>query len=424
MPHNPIIKQTKMGTSPPVIGRTQRGVLYDGREYRDLPQKMGLRERVMWQNHTLTIVDCGWHVWRWTASLTTSDNKRTVDWDCEMSYRVADATTYVKKQVSDLENRLKRTLLPSLATVAGRYRLLEYQTATEVLRREIKEHSVWDEFGLEVDPEVKIVPGLSDADRQFIDEAQQLQRATTTPRSYIQRGVLPSAESTYTFDVTVHLHIKIIEREAFNSLAELERMVDALWSGKVRRALARISRKYTYQELATADEALDQALEDGDFDAYGLSVVNASAELSLGTTAAEAAREDKKVDRDIEVDVKRQEHFRKMAFQDRAGAVAMAVTRGEMSVREALSYFDERDLQRFRFPMETLEKLRNLDVLGPDEQEVAVRMILGQSLSDSSGKSMPNDPNQVNLHEMIRLLEGSKPTPTLLDSASDREEET
>ena len=429
MPHNPIIRQMKLGTSRPDIGRTQRGVLYDGREFRELPPNLSLPDLLAWRNHILTVVDCAWHRWQWRPVLPSRDGGPAGEWDMEISYRVINAVVCVRRQESDLESALRRALRPGLEEVAGRYRLPEYERAAEALRQAIRSDGAWGHYGLEVDFEVKVTPQLSDAHRRDIDEDAALQSATRRPRAYVRSTQLRTADPVYTFEATVYLSVLIAKREEFRSLADLDAAVENLWTGRVRRALARVSREYTYRELARADAALDQALETGDFDAYGLAVVDASAELTLGATAAEAAREDERLGREIAVDVTRQAHKRDMtsqdqdvalqAFRNHAATLALAVARGDMSVSQALSYFDERDLRKYKLSIDALEKFKSLDILGPDDQDAAVRVILAKSLSDSSGQSMAPDTGQVSMADMLRLLSGSAPTRALTDHAAD-----
>lgn len=428
MPHNPIIRQTKLGTTRPDIGRTQRGVLYDGRHYRDLPLNLGRADLWTWRNHTLTVVDCTWHTWKWSPSLPSRDGGPAGEWDIEVAYRVVNAPLYVSKQSTDLESTLKRALRPALEGVAGRFRLPEYERATVVLREAIRADGAWAAYGLEVDTEVKITPQLSDKHRQDIDEEAALDAATRLPRTYVRSLSLRTADPIYTFDAVVSLSVLIERREAFHSLADLDSAVETVWS-KVKRALANVSRDHTYQKLARADAALDQALETGNFDGFGLTVVNASAEVSLGTTAAEAALADEQLGREIAVDATRQTHKRDMAakeqdialkaFRDKAATVALAVARGEMSLNEALVYLDKKDLDNYQWPIDMLERLKRIDAIGPDNEEAAVRIILAQSLSVSSAKPVASETVQISMPDMFRLLSGDEPPLALTDSAPD-----
>lgn len=430
MPHNPIIRQTKLGTSRPEIGRTQRGVLDDGRQYRELPPNLGRADLWAWRNQTLTVVDCSWHTWKWRASLPSRDAGPAGEWDIEIAYRVINALICVSRQVSDLESALRRALRPALEGVAGRYRLPEYERTAAALREAIRADGAWNQYGLEVDSEVRITPQLSEKHRKDIDEADALDAATRRPRAYVRSAQLRSADPTYTFDAIVYLSVLILRRDEFRSLADLDAAVEVLWNGKVRRALAGVSREYTYRQLAVADAALDQELQAGNFDGYGLTVVDASAELTLGATAAEAAREDEKLGREIDVDAKRQDHTRDMAaraqkeafdaFRNRAATMALAVARGEMTVSAALASFDKKDLENYQWPIDMLERLKGIDALGPDEQDAAVRVILARSLSDSSGSaSVPADV-QISIQDMLRHLSGAGSPLALTDSAPDK----
>jgi hypothetical protein len=423
MPHNPIIRQGKLGTSPPELGRTQRGVLDDGRgNYQELPQKLGAMERWNWRNHILTVVDCSWHTGRWNLSLAPADVSRAVEWECQCTYRVSDPPTYVQQRINDLDNRLKRALLADLRTVAARHRLPDHEAAAAALAQAIAEHDVWDGFGLEIDPDVKLVPRLSDADRKVIAEAAEIRKALRLPRSYVRLDELPTAIMPYTFDVTAHLLVRITDRDQFHSLSELEEAVDALWQGRVLRALERVSRRYTYNDLPQAGDAVDALLEDGNFDGNGIHLENISAKLRLGKVSAAAVGEYEKEDRANTLENKRHAHILSMAFRDRASFVAASMAKGEMNAREGLSYFDERELQRYQLPIEILEKLKRLDAVGPDEQSKAVILILSQIMSDSSEKSGPGDAGRVSLQDALRMLGGPSLTPPALTDGAAEEQ--
>lgn len=418
MPHNPIIRQTKLGTSPPDIGRTQRGVLYDGHDYYDLPPKLGFLDRQNRRNHILTVVDCSRHTWKWPLRLLSGDNQQVIEWDAELTYWVTDAKTLVRRQVIDVENELKQALLPAMAAVAARYRLPAHQATAAQLVRAIQEASIWKACGLELDPDVKLAPRLSADDRRAIDEANQLDKATHTPRAYHRTAELPTSEALYKLDATVALAIQIADRDGFDSLADLENTVETLWAGKIRRALARECRRFTYGQLAEAETALDRLLDDEAFDDHGLHVVSASVELKLGAAAAEHARADNERRRTFTDDIARREHYRAMGFKDKVDALAVALGKGDMSAREAISYFNEEERRNIWVPIEALEKLKDLDTLDSDAEAVAARFILGKSLSESTRQSPSDTPNQVNLQEAMGLLGGAplNPPPALTDS--------
>lgn len=423
MPHNPIIKRSPLGTSPPDIGATQRGVLFDGRDYWDLPARMGMQERLKWRNHVLTVVECGWRAWKMPSfSLTTAD-RQPVEWECEITYRVADAKKLVQKRVNDVEVELKRALLSSLAGVATRYRLSQHSETPAQLAQAVRDATIFPELGLEVDPGVRMTPRLSVGQLKFIGDARQLDQASRRPVSRSRKHELQTSQPHYRRAATVRLDVQIVDRGLFDSLDDLDQAVDAIWEGKVLGVLERVSSKYAYHQLADANDALAEAVETAvdarRFDGYGLRVENVAVRLELDPKAAAAAKEDEDLRRKLETESKLDAHYRSLALKDRVGAVALALARGEMTMIQAMDYFDERQLQNLRLSMESFEKFQKLDVMAPDTTDAAVSIILGRSLSETTNRDMASGKEEINLREMIQLMGGSgdQPAKALTDSA-------
>lgn len=430
MSHNPIIKQTQLGMHQPEIGRTQQGILqYQGR-YRQLGYgvKLSFAELLQLRNSTLYIVDCRAHDWVWDVQLPSQDDERPFRFRLEITYRVADAELVVRQNVSDIERSLQQKLLPDLRILSGRARLHLYKEIARRVQETILHHSVFYDCGLEREGEVRVTALLTEAEKKFIAELEQLIAAQSSPRHATCTGSLPTQQASYKFEVEVDIQYLLVDEQRNRSLADLAVAVDVLWKTKIHKALRRISAKYSYKQVSEADAALDNVLDQEEFADYGIRVVSATARLRLDDASRKAAEEDEQTERKREQEKAQKQHIRSNVMPNRMDLLASMYERGEMTLREMLQYMDNKELEAAGVPLDLIAKLKELDILDRDVAEDTARALLTSTLAAAATKQVPGEANELLLTLLQRAqlpgkIDSTKPNVTTADKFKDDDDD-
>lgn len=403
MTHNPIVKQSQLGLRQPEIGRTQQGVLQHHGQYRRLAsgQKLSLTELMQLRNSTLFIVDCRTHNWLWEVSLPSQDDDQLFHYKLEITYRVINAEPVVRQNISDVERLLQQKLLPDLRLISGRARLHHYKEIARRIQDAILHHQAFDDYGLELDGEVSVTAVLSDADKKFIAELEQLIAARTMPRHATRTGSLPTQQALYKFEVEVELQYRLVDEQRIRSLKELETAVDHLWQAQIHKTLRRVSANYNYKQVSEADTALDNVLNQESFADFGIRVESATAHLQLDEVSRKAAEEDELAERKRRQEIEQKLHTQSTVMPNRMDLLASMYDRGEITLREMLEYMDDKEVEAAGIPVNLIEKLREMNILDQDVAEDAARALVASTLAAAATKQMPDKANEL-LEAMVK----------------------
>ena len=398
MTHNPIIKQEQLGLfNQPEIGRTQQGVIQQGLNYhRVLPeQKLSRGELFQLRGSIMYVVDCRSHSWSWKVQLPSKDDEHPFQYRIDLNYRIGDPVPIVQQNVVDVERVLQQKLLAELRLAASSAQLDIYKQIGKRIASIISSHECFLDYGLELDNDIRITALLSDTDKSFVDELEQLTKARTIPRQISFSGTVPTEQAMYGFITEVNLQYQLVDEQRIRSIKELEEAARLVWDTHIHKVIRKISRKYSYQEMGDADVAINDALDEETFVDYGIRITSAVTRLRLDEASRKAAEEDEQLERGFEKDIKKQDHVKNTMLKDRMTLLANMHAQGESNLKEVLKYLDDKELEAAGVPLEMIQKLKDLDVLDRDTAEDVAKALLTSTLAAAATKQVPQEANEL-----------------------------
>lgn len=420
MAHNPILKQMKMGTSQPEIGRTQRGVLRHQGVLRTLQpnEKLSLGERWNLRHADFFLVDCREHDWKWSLKLPSADEGRTFNFMVELAYTVVQPQRVIEQNIVDLEKHLARQLNPAFQAAALGHRLNQHAALAGHLRQILTTSDAFEEAGLERGSLVKISIELSKEDKSLIEELDMLAQAQT-PHGFraTRSGQLPTSE-VYKFDATLTLVCQIVDPARIRRQSDLEQAVTWLWEGEILRALRPVSRRFTVRDVGSAEIALNTELENGTFEAHGIRTLTAAIDITPEARASEILVEDSELARQFDLENRKKAH-ETGHMRNRFEMLAQMVVRKELSLRDALAYMDGKEMEATNLPLETIRQLKALDILDIDTAADAGKALLLSTLAAATAKQNPGDTKELT-QALLQSLSSGKPAPEPAGSQTDQ----
>jgi len=393
MPHNPILTKQTLGRLAPgyKIPQNTVGVLCRGKQKPRLLQageSVGWSERLTAKDALLLIVDISPQFLTWRATLPTKGDKDYFSTTINLRYKVTDAQRMVDENITDTEQLLIHTLEPYLRRTSRRYSLDEHGDADRDLEAGIIEGGLGD-CGLKLIDPPNLVIHLSEADHRRIRELQAEKRALRAARVAEHQEDVPSKEGAFRFRVKVSVTYQVKNRDEMPS-ESLEESEQQLWP-KMRRALWRTGQEYKLTEITLADQTmqkmLDNLLDEGKLDGFGLSVV----ETQVTTDLDEAMRrqfielaEEQHRGALEEARLKGMEYsidfYTGLVKKGSLAAAAVAVSKGEINVDTLYERLTAQEQKMLELQLELLDKFRAVD-MKDESQDYELSQKLAQSIT-------------------------------------------
>ena len=184
-----------------------------------------------------------------------------------------------------------------------------------------------------------------------------------------------------------------------DSLEEAEKQ---LWP-KIRRALRQTSRQFTLTDIARADAAMQDTLEDlvdGGLDGFGLKVVSADVSLDLDEATRKHYAELANVKHAAALKAAELEglkpgtdFFTGLIKQGDWAVLAVAVSKGEITIEELYQRLNQQDRERLAMQFDLLKILRT-DNAKDEKQDWRVSQQLMDSITGKvAGTTSPQSPS-------------------------------
>lgn len=404
MAHNPILEKSTLSRS---LFRSKVdiplgavGVLYDGGRYtRTLEPgdslSLGERSKAL----TLYVVDTRAHTAVWSVALPTKDDENVFAVNVAFEYRVADPQYVIERRVQDTEALLSRILEPTLRRETRTLALNRYREAENRLEAAIRGSDL-SELGLEL-ANVDVTINLDASTRERIRQLDDVERAIRVPQLTEHAAHLPSEEPTYGFDVEVALTYRVLQKDRLPTRT-LEEAEQWLWR-QVQRALRRVGRRFTVDQVHEAEDAMQEAIEIEHFSDHGLEVASALVEISLDEKAAERARrlteihtreefekaeaglEDWQAKRQLDHQRDAIQFYQPLIKEGQWALLAMILSQDAASAEKILGYLDTQHREALATRMEIFTKIVEAGGLEGWQMEEQAKVVL-QGVMDQAMK--------------------------------------
>jgi hypothetical protein len=421
MAHNPIIKKMQIGLTDNVnIPLNTVGLLYSKNRFSALlhPGDGISFTTKLSGGLDLYLVDCAPHDAIWRANWTSKNEQDIFPVTIRLRYRVMDSGYMVSNAVNDTELLVSRALEPSLRKKAREFTLHQHRELEAELENLIQNAS-FSNLGLSLDS-VDVTLNFSNADLERIKQYEALARAMKHPQQTVHDDELPSSEPAYKFITHTTVTYRVVEPSKLptTTLAEAE---DWLWT-RVLKTLRREGRKFSIENLAEAEYAMQKAVEDEVFSNFGLEVETMEvfidldekaqaqavklAELRAQKSVEETQGELESMRKKRELDSKKSalDFYLPMIKDGKVNVVALMLAENKADSTQILEYLDGDEAKRlaredahYKDKFELLKTLMNRD----DWSEKT-----GKNLADSIITGITN-PNAQDIPAQQQLAAGN-----------------
>lgn len=363
MSHNPILKRLNLGFFDRfTVEKGTVAVLFKNQRFE---REAGPGERI--SNVQAEIVDTAPQTLIWRVELPSTYPNDFFSFTFTLRYAVADPRRMVEDSVADTEALLTRVLEQKLRGRSRDYTLNQHKELERAMADLLGELDLPTTCGLQFLEPPDIVISLSEPAQARIKELIRLQKAMSLPQTTRHEEALPSSEHDYGFKVTVDVQYRVTNpaEVPYDTLTEAEQQ---LWP-KLKRRLSRASRQYKVVQIAQAENAMQDALDDlldGDgVREFGLEVRSADVSTELDETARKRYAELAEIQHATAMETYRLSglkentaFFADLIKQGSWAVLATAVVKGEVSIQELYQRMSQAEQDRFRVQVELLKTLR------------------------------------------------------------------
>ena len=388
MAHNPIVNQLTLSRTDWrfVVEQGMVGVLFQGQRFLRLLQPgdgLTMNERTSRGGLQVYLMDIQPHDLVWRVELPTKDHGDAFSVTLRLRYQVADPRQIIEERITDTEACVARVCEPLLRRCARDYRLTQFRTAEEALCATVAEADLAG-CGLQMLAAPDLTIHLSDQARRRIEEIERNDRRWRTVKTIEHVEEVPSSDPAASFKVSVAVSFRVHKQEDLpsDSIEDAERQ---LWP-RIKRVLRRESRKYHLTQIAEADTAMQDAVDDlldgeGVSD-FGLRVHALQVSTDLDDKARQRYVELATIQHTAVLDKARLEGLKDSTgfytdlIQKGSWAVlAVAASKGEIPINELYQRLSEKERSQFAMQFEFLKTLR-ADNAKDERQDYDIAKIL------------------------------------------------
>jgi hypothetical protein len=259
---------------------------------------------------------------------------------------------------------------------------------------------------------------FSETARARIKELDRIEKAMRLPQSASHFDDVPSKEPEVGFRVQVAVQYRVANPDdlPYETLAEAEQQ---LWP-RMQRALRKASRQYAVDEIAAAEtamqEALDDVMDDDKAHGFGLHLLAANVTADLDETARKRYAELANIKHANAMEQVRRsglqentDFFTGLIRQGSWAVLAVAVSKGEISVETLYQRMSQAEQQRLAMQIDLLKTLRE-DNSRDEAQDWQISQDLLKAVADQALR--PTTPG----------LPETAPTKQLTDGRSEDQE--
>lgn len=397
MAHNPIIGQKAVGKLDWgfKVEFNRVGVLFQNqRLVRMLNPGEGLssNERFTLGEVMVYIIDTSPHALTWQESLPAYGNRDYFSVTINLNYRVSDPFKMVSDQVQDTETRLTRVLLPVLSKISRDFKLHDHIKLDAKIEETIRTADLQTLCGLALidPPDVRV--NLTDELQQRMKKSSDIERAMRVARSAEHIAEVPSKEPVYKFKVTANLIYRVVKPEELpsDSLDEAERQ---LWSVRMLPAIRRAGRKYEITRHSEADaamqDALDEMLDEGGIEGFGLKVESAQLSTDLDEATYQRAAEIVSVEHAAKLEEAKRtslkkgtEFYMELIQKGDWAVLAAAVSKGEISVTELSEKLGSQQREQLALKFKLIEEIRNKNQEDPKTEFEIYKVLMSDVMTN------------------------------------------
>jgi hypothetical protein len=414
MSHNPILKQLNLGRLERfTVEKDTVAVLFKNQRFE---REAGPGERIGYVQ--AMVVDTSPRTLVWRAELPSIHPNDFFSCTFTLRYSVDDARRMVADSITDTEALLARLLEQKLRPKTRAY-ALNHQAELEPVVVELLDNlDLPGLCGLRFLELPDVLFDFSETARARIKELDRIEKAMRLPQSASHFDDVPSKEPEVGFRVQVAVQYRVANPDdlPYETLAEAEQQ---LWP-RMQRALRKASRQYAVDEIAAAEtamqEALDDVMDDDKAHGFGLHLLAANVTADLDETARKRYAELANIKHANAMEQVRRsglqentDFFTGLIRQGSWAVLAVAVSKGEISVETLYQRMSQAEQQRLAMQIDLLKTLRE-DNSRDEAQDWQISQDLLKAVADQALR--PTTPG----------LPETAPTKQLTDGRSEDQE--
>ncbi len=414
MSHNPILKQLNLGRLERfTVEKDTVAVLFKNQRFE---REAGPGERIGYVQ--AMVVDTSPRTLVWRAELPSIHPNDFFSCTLTLRYSVDDARRMVADSITDTEALLARLLEQKLRPKTRAY-ALNHQAELEPVVVELLDNlDLPGLCGLRFLELPDVLFDFSETARARIKELDRIEKAMRLPQSASHFDDVPSKEPEVGFRVQVAVQYRVANPDdlPYETLAEAEQQ---LWP-RMQRALRKASRQYAVDEIAAAEtamqEALDDVMDDDKAHGFGLHLLAANVTADLDETARKRYAELANIKHANAMEQVRRsglqentDFFTGLIRQGSWAVLAVAVSKGEISVETLYQRMSQAEQQRLAMQIDLLKTLRE-DNSRDEAQDWQISQDLLKAVADQALR--PTTPG----------LPETAPTKQLTDGRSEDQE--
>ncbi len=409
MSHNPMVKHASLGLLERLtVEKGTVAVLYKNQRFE---REAEPGERI--GNTQADIVDTSSQTLVWRAELPAAGQNDCFSYTITMRYAVADPRRMVEERVADTEALLTNALQQTLRRETRAYRLNQHAALEPILEDLLRDLDLPALCGLRFQEPPDVVLNLSERTQARIKELDRQEKIMRLPQTAVHSDDLPSSEPAYRFRVNVNVQYRVVNPEElpYDTLPEAER---ELWP-RIQRALRRASRQYEVVEIAKAETAMQNALDDvldgGGVHGFGLEVTAVDISADLDETARKRYIELANIQHTAALETARLNgmkantaFFSDLIKQGSWAVLAVAVSKGEVTMADLYQRMSAAEQQKLAMQVDLLKTLRQDNSRDEAQDYDIAKVLLHTVASQALGSQAPG-------------LAAPAPAPQLTDSS-------
>lgn len=388
MAHNPILKHANLGLIERLtVEKDTIAVLFKNQRFE---REAAAGERI--GNTHADIVDIAPQTLAWRAELPAKDQNDFFPFTITMRYAVSDPYRMVKDHVTDTEALLTTSLQQALRSTTRAYRLNQHAALEQVLEQALSNLDLHGLCGLSFQGQPDAVLNLSERTQARIKELDRQEKAMRLPQTAIHGDEFPSKEAAYRFRVNVNVQYRVIDPAEipYDTLAQAE---EQLWP-RIQRALRRASRDYEVVEIARAETAMQDALDDvldgSGIHGFGLEVTALDVSADLDDSARRRYVELAEIQHKAALETARLDgmkanttFFSDLIKQGSWAVLAVAVSKGEVTMEDLYQRMTQSEQQKLAMQVDLLKTLRQ-DNSRDEAQDYDIAKVLLHTVAEQA----------------------------------------
>lgn len=394
MSHNPILKHVNLGLIERLtVEKDTIAVLFKNQRFE---REAAAGERI--GNTQADIVDIAPQTLVWRAELPAKDQNDFFPFTITLRYAVSDPYRMVKDRVTDTEALLETTLQQALRNTTRAYRLNQHAALEPELEQALTNLDLNGLCGLTFLAQPDAVLNLSERTQARIKELDRIEKAMRLPQTAVHGDDFPSKEAAYRFRVNVNVQYRVTDAAElpYDTLAQAE---EQLWP-RIQRALRRASRDYEVVDIARAETAMQDALDDvldgSGIRGFGLEITAVDVSADLDQSARQRYVELAEIQHKAALETARLNgmkanttFFSELIKQGSWAVLAVAVSKGEVSMEDLYQRMTQSEQQKLAMQVDLLKTLRQDNSRDEAQDYDIAKVLLHTVASQALGSQAP-----------------------------------